>query len=316
MGRNKPKNSRKLKIVYILLASLIPVISLLGYFSYIKFNALQGSNLILKNDYESLLNEYTILKTSEDSSLKEVEHLENILAELAALKKEVFVNASSLEKKIKAKETNAKIAYITFDDGPYYLTYKFLGILDKYHIKATFFTIGSGKTKCYDNSSYECTKLYSEIAYRGHTMGNHTYSHNLRRSSSGYVYSSVNAFITQLDKQAENLLNRTGVTTTIMRFPGGSSTAGRLKSSMISAIRSKGYGYVDWTAQDGDGGYLTSKTQAWNNFKNSINEQIEVLLLHDYSYITLSILPDMIEYLQNNNYVILPLFYDSVMVNK
>ena len=46
------------------------------------------------------------------------------------------------------------------------------------------------------------------------------------------------------------------------------------------------------------------------------NEDIEVVLFHDYNNITLSILPQAIEYLEKNNYIILPLFYDSVMVNK
>ena len=45
-------------------------------------------------------------------------------------------------------------------------------------------------------------------------------------------------------------------------------------------------------------------------------ENIEVILFHDYSYITYSILPDVIKYLEDNNYIILPLFYESIMVNK
>ena len=52
------------------------------------------------------------------------------------------------------------------------------------------------------------------------------------------------------------------------------------------------------------------------NLKNTINEDIEVILFHDYSNITLSTLPEVIEYLRDNNYVLLPLFYESKMVNK
>ena len=47
-----------------------------------------------------------------------------------------------------------------------------------------------------------------------------------------------------------------------------------------------------------------------------MNDDIEVILFHDYNRITTSILPGFIEYLQNNNYVLLPLFYDSVMIKK
>ena len=76
------------------------------------------------------------------------------------------------------------------------------------------------------------------------------------------------------------------------------------------------YGWVDWTAQDGDGGDLRTKEQARTNFKKTINADIEVVLMHDYSSITLSVLPEFIEYLQEKNYILLPLFYESVMVNK
>ena len=84
----------------------------------------------------------------------------------------------------------------------------------------------------------------------------------------------------------------------------------------LEELKKNNYGWVDWTAQDGDGGNLTSKEQAWSIFTSSINENIEVILFHDYNNITLSILPDAIEYLQNNGYIILPLFYESNMVNK
>ena len=46
------------------------------------------------------------------------------------------------------------------------------------------------------------------------------------------------------------------------------------------------------------------------------NEDIEVILFHDYNYITLEALPEVIEYLKDDNYVLLPLFYESRMVNK
>ncbi len=36
-----------------------------------------------------------------------------------------------------------KIAFLTFDDGPSYLTNDILDILKKYHIKATFFVVGN-----------------------------------------------------------------------------------------------------------------------------------------------------------------------------
>ena len=61
---------------------------------------------------------------------------------------------------------------------------------------------------------------------------------------------------------------------------------------------------------------LKSKTEAWKNMKASIDEPIEVILFHDYSKITTSLLPEFIEFLQNKGYILLPLFYESNMINK
>ena len=79
-------------------------------------------------------------------------------------------------------------------------------------------------------------------------------------------------------KQEDLIYSKTNVKTNIMRFPGGSSTAKNLKNDIIIKLREKGYGWVDWTAQDGDGGALKSRDQAWNIFTKSINDNIEGLI--------------------------------------
>ena len=66
----------------------------------------------------------------------------------------------------------------------------------------------------------------------------------------------------------------------------------------------------------GDGGYLKDYATGWKNFTGSIGEKIEVVLFHDYHQVTTSMLPEVIKYLQNKDYIILPLFYESVMINK
>ena len=59
-----------------------------------------------------------------------------------------------------------------------------------------------------------------------------------------------------------------------------------------------------------------NKEEKKDKFKNSIDEDIEVVLMHDYSRYTIQILPEAIDYLRENNYILLPLFYESVKVNK
>ena len=310
------KHERKIKPIFIIICIIyISIISVISYFIIDTHNKFKNE-IKSKNKYTEEINklntELTSTKTEEDKLLKEIDNLNNIKANTETIKKEVFQLASQLEKQIKEGKSNAKIAYLTFDDGPYNLTNSFLSILDKYEVKATFFTIGQDKDKCFDNRSQDCSTMYKKIVDKGHTIANHTYNHSIF----GSLYSSVSSFMYQITLQENLIKNRTGVTTNIIRFPGGSATAGYLKNGIITELRKRNYGWVDWTAQNGDGGALSSKSQAWNNFVGTIDSKIEVVLFHDYNSITLSMLPEAIEYLQKNNYIILPLFYDSVMVNK
>ncbi|MDO4963528.1 MAG: polysaccharide deacetylase family protein [bacterium] len=282
--------------------------------SYNIFKCLNTGKSISKNKKELIIIKKE-LKKQEKNKIdleNQINNLNNLKQNIENQKKETFELAKKLELKIMNNETNYKIAYITFDDGPYYLTYKVLDTLKQNKIKATFFTIGLGKESCYDNNNEDCTKLYKKIVNEGHTIANHTYSHAIFKG----LYESPNAFIEQIKMQENLIKEKTNITTNITRFPGGSTTAGNLKNEIIEKLRQNNYGWIDWSAQDGDGGNLNDTDTAWINFVNTINENIEVILFHDYSNITLSILPDAIKYLQDNNYVILPLFYNSIKVNK
>ena len=280
--------------------------------NYISYTMKKNNYLVLKTRYKVLEKINSILVEKNDSLNKEIEDIKNIDTLITETKENVFKLASLTEKKIQEGSTNYKIAYITFDDGPYYLTNSVLNVLRNKKVKATFFTIGRGKEACYDNKNFDCTTMYAKEAMEGHTVANHTYSHAINWG----LYSSTSEFINQINIQDNLIKEKTGIKPNIMRFPGGSGTARGLRDDIINNLRSIGYGWVDWTAQDGDGGSLSSTSQAWSTFVNSINSGIEVVLFHDYSNITYSILSDAIDYLESNNYILLPLFYDSVMVNK
>ena len=297
----KKSNKRVLVISIFLMIFSIGLI-------YSNYSLFKRDKMLIKKDKE-LENE--VLNNNQDIN-QELAKLRNIDELIKEEKKNYFINIKALEDRILSGESKTKIAYLTFDDGPYYTTYKFLDVLDKKNVKATFFTIGADKVNCYDNRNKKCHPLYSEEVKRGHTIANHTYSHAIWHG----LYSSADSFIAQIKKQEKLIQDETGVTTNIMRFPGGSGTAGGKKQAIIKKLRANGYGWVDWTAQDGDGGNLKNKQQAWKNFTGTINSKIEVVLFHDYSQITLSILPDAIDYLRKNGYELFPLFYESNMVNK
>ena len=310
MGRNKGK----LKQIFIIINFvLVVLLSGLGYFLYQKYQDNTNNKNKILSEYKEIMNDKELDEKKIKDINDKIDELNNIDDKIKTIRQEVYKLSSDLEKKIKNNETKKKIAYLTFDDGPYYNTYKVLKILKENKVKATFFTTNVNKEKCYDNSKANCHEVYAAIAKDNHTIANHTYTHGWNRG----LYNNVDTFMDAIKKQEELIKSKTGVITNIARFPGGSSTPGRTKgNAMKQALYKAGYGWVDWTAQDGDGGSLPNYATGMKNFKGTINDKIEVVLFHDYHQVTTAMLPEVIKYLRDNNYIILPLFYESVMINK
>jgi peptidoglycan/xylan/chitin deacetylase (PgdA/CDA1 family) len=233
--------------------------------------------------------------------VQDYEFYVNIDSKLEELYDEYYTNIAKLEEKIEAGESDKKIAYLTFDDGPYKLTDRVLDILKENNIKATFFCIG--KTEVDDK--------YQRIVDEGHVLANHTYSHAITKG----LYDSVDSFIKQIEKQEEHLFNITGYRTTLMRFPGGSSQAKGLKEDIINALHERGYNYVDWNSETGDGSDAKLAQQGTYEWYLSTmkNQNILVLLMHDYNESTVNNLQRIINDLQDKNYLILPLNNKSMM---
>jgi len=78
--------------------------------------------------------------------------------------------------------TNRKVVYLTFDDGPIpEFTPWVLDLLDKYNIKAVFFCVGDNVQKN--------PEIFQMIKDRGHKIGNHTFHHikGLKTDSKQYM---------------------------------------------------------------------------------------------------------------------------------
>ena len=310
----KASRTSKTRIVIFLTISLIVIAftSILSVIFLLKINYNTKCYNDLVKSNRKLPKEIEKYKNTINSLDKEIEDYKNIDQSIIDARNNYFNAIKEVEDQILAGTSTRKIAYLTFDDGPYYNTYKVLDILDQAGVKATFFTTNINGEFCYDNKAFNCHVMYQEYAKRGHTIANHTFTHGIRTG----LYNSVNSFMDAVVKQEELIKNYTGITTNILRFPGGSSTAKGLKQGIIDQLRARDYGYVDWSAGDGDGGGLYSVEQAWSNLYSSIDSNIEVILFHDYNGITTSILPDFITYLKTNGYEIYPLFYESNMIKK
>lgn len=182
-----------------------------------------------------------------------------------------------------------KVCYLTFDDGPSKNTPKILDILKKYNAKATFFVINSADIG-----------YVKRIHEEGHTVGLHTATHNYAG-----IYSSVDAYFKDLQQISDKVESITGVKTTVMRFPGGSSNKVSAKyckgimSKLVTLVPQKGYSYFDWNISSGDADAGTpSYTYIRNNvLNNAKNKNSICVLMHDAAAKTTTVqaLPEIIE---------------------
>ena len=198
--------------------------------------------------------------------------------------------------------------YLTFDDGPSSNTDNILDILDTYGVKATFF--GTGKEGAKAEASYR------RIVEEGHTLGMHSYTHDY-----SVIYASEEAFMEDMEKLQRYLYDVTGVQSTYIRFPGGSSN----KVSdvdmrlLITDVHEAGMEYFDWnvSSQDASSKPLT-KEEILDNCLNSIERfQNCIILMHDAGSkdSTVEALPELIEHIQAMEHTeLLPITEDTVPV--
>jgi peptidoglycan/xylan/chitin deacetylase (PgdA/CDA1 family) len=122
-------------------------------------------------------------------------------------------------------------AVLTFDDGPYpELTPRVLDILDRYRIVATFMLIGA--------LAAEHRALVDDIVRRGHTIGNHSWTH---RDLSILEPAAVRDELRRTD---ELLRNHTD-DLTLFRPPRG-----QLSGVTLQAAGELGYDVVLWSAEE------------------------------------------------------------------
>ena len=258
---------------------------------------------------QAMQEEWQTLTAEKEALTGEIQGLKAAVAEQKDLpqaiqrqKEEGFRQLGELEQKIKAGESTQKIAYLTFDDGPYdNTTEAILDVLKEKGVHATFFL---------RHRPDHVAQIRREIR-EGHTLANHSYSHKIKA-----VYQSADSCIREIRDQQEWLTETVGVTPQIYRFPEGSTTDGSKKQAIAAALAADGLGYVDWNCATGEGlpGALTTE-KAHQNAIGSVGEQkIVVMLMHDYSTATLEALPEIIDTLKAEGYLLMPLFRESVMI--
>lgn len=253
--------------------------------------SLRKENESLKQKYQAQNKESVDL----DVQLKKIEsEIEKLQAEEKKLKDQL------IQKKQSSVENSYKTVYLTFDDGPSDRTEEILNILDKYHVKATFFVT-------YQDEKYD--HLIKRMYKEGHTIGLHTASHNYRE-----VYASEEAYFADLKRIQDKVYDLTGYRSVIIRFPGGSSnTVSRFNPGIMTRltklVTEQGYYYHDWNVDSEDAAGAGEERQM-NNIRNySPKHDIINLLMHDAAskHATVNSLEDKIKYYIENGYAIEPL---------
>ena len=229
--------------------------------------------------------------------------------EIARIRTEYGQACRKLEDMILAGESDYRICYLTFDDGPSYLTENFLDRIDELDIRVTFFTIGVQMQKV----SYPLRdQLMRREALSGHAIANHTYTHNLGSGIGTGVYGSLDTFMDAVKKQDELVYDVVGYHPNVFRFPAGSYYC-PFRTRAIEELEKLGYGHIDWIGNAYDSGnnpkssaYVSSQV-IWQ----AQQDKVTVILMHDWRSETLGALESIVKTLKAENYLFLPLFKES-----
>ena len=164
-------------------------------------------------------------------------------------------------KSINRVHTDEKVVALTYDDGPQEpYTRELLDVLDRQHVKATFFMIGKNIKKHME--------LAKEVHRRGHQLGNHTYSH-MRM-----VYVKPSKVRGELE-DTNDLLKEIGVTDEIMFRP----PFGLKFITLPMVLKSMKMKCIMWDVETKDWAIIPSDEvveYAVNHTKNG-----SIILMHD-----------------------------------
>jgi peptidoglycan/xylan/chitin deacetylase (PgdA/CDA1 family) len=145
--------------------------------------------------------------------------------------------------------------YLTFDDGPHpEITPRVLEELDKYNVKASFFCLGNNAQKYPD--------IVESIRQKGHTVGNHSFSH-------------LDGWKT---KDAE-YLNDIGKADTFLHSKLFRPPYGKIKRSQYSILNTQ-YSIFNWSLMPGDFDTTISSEKCFQNLAGKIQPG-DIICLHD-----------------------------------
>lgn len=296
-NRNRQERAKRVKvlkkIILIVMITAIIIPTVLCFLLLVKVHSLEDR---MQSLYETIA-----FNQEQQQEQKEIEQVKSE----AVIEQKTM---ESVESEHPQDDIKRKV-YLTFDDGPSANTSDILDILQKYNVKATFFVVGKTDAESIDN--------YKRIVTEGHTLGMHSYSHRYNE-----IYASTEAYSEDLCKLQEYLYDVTGIRSTYVRFPGGSSNkvSKVTMQELISYLHTTGITYYDWNISSGDADTSNRNTQTI--VSNCLDKLYQyrneaMILMHDAKdkKTTVEALPIIIESIQKmDDTVILPITEETVPV--
>lgn len=184
------------------------------------------------------------------------------------------------------------VVYLTFDDGPGELTPDVLSLLDTYNAEASFFVVEPNV------QNYPITT--QQIVNEGHTLGSHSVTH-----SRAEFYASDEAAVGEMNATQQAIQETTGFHSEFVRVPYG--TIPDLTGSMKNALTNEGFEIWDWNIDSRDWEFEHNPDAIVDTVISGLEENRDdnvasVILLHDVLPQTVEALPDILDYLTENDY--------------
>jgi peptidoglycan-N-acetylglucosamine deacetylase len=187
-----------------------------------------------------------------------------------------YVGSNFFMKVLCSAKTTSKQIAISFDDGPAEKhTAEILRVLRSKNVPAVFFCIG----KRIDGNE----SLLHQLIEEGHIIGNHSYSHHF-----WFDLFSTKKMLADVQAMNDTVKKTTGLQPKLFRPPYGVTTP-----NMKRVMEKGGFTAIGWNVRS-----LDTMIKDEKKLLHKISRLLQpgaVVLLHDTSSITLSVLPRLIE---------------------